>query len=449
MATPTTAAFIDLATFDIADKNMYGGDNFVPHFVRETKKSIWFSQIPTKLTRQGNGNWDSSTSFTISRHGDYLVNTWLQVELPTVIADPNELVRWVPNIGHLMINNISVTFNDLVAQKFSGHWLNFWSAFTVPQSKRAGYNKMVGNIDALTLPTETLNAYTLTVPLPFWFSKDLGMSLPTAILPYNDMKINVQFNDKKKLLHACKRAPGFTEVASGSQDTNINDLTSCELWANYVVVSNDERKKMTDDSRDILIDQVQENKPQCWSPSTENENEVNMHFSHPVKTLFYGIHNTTLGYINGNYSSVHPACVGVGKLYHKLHTHYKPVVKQATLMYDNTNRLENMTEKYFSLIQPFYHAPSIPEVNGMSMYSYALDIASPNPCGSSNHGKIHTVNWKFNASNSAITTNTDGYKDVNNNPLVNSFEIRVFAHNWNILHISNGVVHFPVMNLAP
>ena len=40
----------------------------------------------------------------------------------------------------------------------------------------------------------------LHLPLPFFFTRDSGVALPTAALPYNDMRINFKFRDWKQLL---------------------------------------------------------------------------------------------------------------------------------------------------------------------------------------------------------------------------------------------------------
>jgi hypothetical protein len=40
-----TSGFIDLATYDELEKYMYGGPDATAYFVRETRKSTWFTQI--------------------------------------------------------------------------------------------------------------------------------------------------------------------------------------------------------------------------------------------------------------------------------------------------------------------------------------------------------------------------------------------------------------------
>ena len=40
----------------------------------------------------------------------------------------------------------------------------------------------------------------LNLPLPFFYSRDSGVALPTAALPYNDMRINFNLRDWSALL---------------------------------------------------------------------------------------------------------------------------------------------------------------------------------------------------------------------------------------------------------
>ena len=46
-----TAGFIDLATYDELEKYMYGGPDATAYFVRETRKSTWFTQCPVTLAK--------------------------------------------------------------------------------------------------------------------------------------------------------------------------------------------------------------------------------------------------------------------------------------------------------------------------------------------------------------------------------------------------------------
>jgi hypothetical protein len=200
-----TSGFIDLATFDEIEKYMYGGPDATAYFVRETRKATWFTQVPVVLSRAaGNPAFNQEWSVSISRAGDYLLQTWLRLVTPEVeLAQNNQFgangaLRWTRNFMHNIIRECCITFNDLVAARFDNYHLDFWSAFTVPAGKRTGYDNMVGNTLDMIGPHYRGNpipAQVLNLPLPFFYSRDSGVALPTAALPYNEMRINFNFRN--------------------------------------------------------------------------------------------------------------------------------------------------------------------------------------------------------------------------------------------------------------
>ena len=65
---------------------------------------------------------------------------------------------------------------------------------------------MIGNTPELAgVPAglnEDLPETVLNLPLPLFYSRDSGVALPTAALPYNDMRINFSFRGWRELLQA-------------------------------------------------------------------------------------------------------------------------------------------------------------------------------------------------------------------------------------------------------
>ena len=480
-----TSGFIDLATYDELEKYMYGGDDATAYFVRETRKSTWFTQVPVVLSRaSGTPSFDSEWSVQISRAGDYLLNTWLRVTLPSLtptqvsqrslsatvtfntsgVATPvfialagntlqngtivqivtgsgtgtiptfvpaNALavssayfyyvvgstssgfnisttlngsaitytssasytlsitsvdtttitissvttpgtysnstlpllyvanglaiqltgtpsasypvgytsgtvyytvnstgstfglslspggtqiaststgggggsttglvfsllqttVCWTRNLMHNLINEASITFNDLVAARFDNYHLDFWSAFTVPASKREGYDAMIGNNGLLTTMMPSQAETVLNLPLPFFFSRDSGVALPTAAIPYNDMRINFSFRDYTELV-LIDTPVSVPRRAVASDFSSVPTLQNTQVWANYAIVSNDERKRMACAPRDILIEQVQ-TAPKTVLSSSNLFPSYDIRFSQAVKVLFCALRNTT------------------------------------------------------------------------------------------------------------------------------------------------------------
>ena len=190
MSNTVTSAFIDLATFDEIEKYLYNGPTAITYFVRCVRKSTWFAQVPVTLTQNaGNPEFNGDVAYQISRAGDYLLHVWLRATLPAVSisggAQAGYGIRWASNIGHNLIDLTWISFNDLKVQEFDSYWLDMWSAYTVSASKRNGYNNMIGNVADLTTTTLSLPSFTVNVPLPYFFTRDTGVALPTAALPYN------------------------------------------------------------------------------------------------------------------------------------------------------------------------------------------------------------------------------------------------------------------------
>src|SRR3972149_6645304 len=166
MSNTVTSAFIDLATFDEIEKYLYNGPTAITYFVRCVKKATWFAQVPVSLTQNaGNPQFNGDVAFQISRAGDYLLHVWLRATLPAISLSggfsTGDGIRWCHNIGHNLIDLTWISFNDLKVQEFDSVWLDDWTAFTVPASKRNGYNNMIGDIMDLTVPTTSLPSYTI------------------------------------------------------------------------------------------------------------------------------------------------------------------------------------------------------------------------------------------------------------------------------------------------
>lgn len=553
-----TSGFIDLATYDEQEKYTYGGSESIAYFVREVRKSTWFTQVPVVLSKSsGQSGFGQQWSVSISRAGDYLLHTWLRVVLPQVTAasvnstvlggtvGQMSVLRWTRNLMHNLIQECSITFNDLVAARFDNFHLDFWSSFTVPAGKRNGYNVMIGNVNQLinpvaanplllvglggpqpavgsTVSAQVLPSQVLNLPLPFFFARDSGIALPTAALPYNEMRINFSFRNWTDLLIkdtyianpiyqgvapiAFTNSIGTTPIpnitsstttgaagcwvsqAAGQSDlltnSNIDISNSCQVWANYAIVSNEERKKMACAPRDILIEQVQTAPLQSYNngnvannPSavpalafmgvqngTQITPQFDIRFSHAVKVLFWAARNKANYAAWSNYTSdaqfpLGPhqsgnigAQPGVSALFGVVDfTAGSDPVDNTSLIYENTQRLQNMGSDYFSLVNPWFHSPVIPLETGYHSYSYSLDYSNIDPMGSTNYGKLTNVSI---VPFSSAAQNNSWYFNANTTvPLYNAtvsststkYDFITTCVNNNIIRISGGALGFPVL----
>jgi hypothetical protein len=447
-----TSAFVDLATLDTLETYLYGGEDAVTYFVRQHIKSTWFSQVPVVLaSASGTADFGNTWSVTVSRAADYLLSTWLEVTTPVVTAATDHKNFWVKNLMHNLVKEVTITFNDLVAMKIDSTQLDFWSAFSVPASKKAGYDAMIGagvktpaanGQDAVFLHgLDASVSHRLQLPLPFFFSRESGVALPTAALPYNDMRINFTMRTAAELLTAFNTA-NDVEVAASNPTTFTAPATlsllKARVWANYAVVTNEERALMGQTTRDIAIEQMQA--APITSYSVGGTSQYDIRFSHGIKALMFGLRQTArdttaytagAGFINGaggdllsRYYSRDFAAEAAGSF------NRKSPIDNVTLLYENTTRLGSIPSEYFTHMQPYHHAQSIPtDEAGMHLYSYALDLMKVDPCGSTNFGMLTNI--------SIIPASIAG--------LTGSWELVVNGINHNVIRVTGGALGFPIL----
>ena len=167
---------------------------------------------------------------------------------------------------------------------------------------------LCGPLKGRYLPSRVLN-----LPLPLPHCRNTGVALPTAALPYNDMKINFQLRDAWELLLAdvydasvpgnVPAFPGFT--INMSQQAVASLQLSGHVWAEYAVVSNAERSRMGCHPRDMLIEQQQE-APRATLNAVNNSVSQDLRYSHAVRAIFFGFKNTTLASEHSNYTAAVP-----------------------------------------------------------------------------------------------------------------------------------------------
>lgn len=417
--------------------------------------------MPVVLSRaSGQPNFNQEWSVTVSRAGDYCVNNWLRVTIPAVVLSENNRfgangrIRWCRNLMHNLLRESTITFNDLVAARFDSYHLDFWRAFTVSAGKHTGYANMIGSIAELIQPHRPgceLPSVTLNLPLPYPHCADTGSALPCAALPYNEIRLTFSFRNWSELLIVDEITGPGTSIA---HPVTLADLASGEpqivntqVWATYAIVSNDERKRMGAAPRDMLIEQVQTAPVQTFNPMTSSQPSYDIRFSHAIKVLFFAARNKTCPNEHSNYSAASPVVHSTADGDYIDFTPASAVdpIAFTSLCYENTNRLTQMGSDYFSLVNPWYHAPCIPLVSGLHCYSYALDFAAAcSPTGSTNFGKLTNVSIIPTASKATLELGPPG----SGSEVQQKFEFIVTAVSWNII-ISAMIAHSIVMNSGP
>lgn len=106
-----------------------------------------------------------------------------------------------------------------------------------------GYDLMIGNdaemISRTTGTTTTTPAYTVYVPLQFWFCKNPGLALPLIALQYHEVKFNITFKASSDLIIG---TPNATPV-----------IQNASLYVDYVYLDTDERRQFAQVQHEINV----------------------------------------------------------------------------------------------------------------------------------------------------------------------------------------------------
>ena len=177
-----------------------------------------FSIESIQQTFNGNAQANNRVTCQISRNGDLVHKLYVVFGDGDSIKDARNLLK-----------KVEVEIGGQLIDRQYGDWMQIWNELTLPVGKKTGYNKMVGTTGA------DGKRY---VPLEFWFCRNIGLALPLIALQYHEVKINLTLGSE-------------TTLGSGATVSNV------ELWADYIFLDTDERRRFAQLSHEYLIEQVQ------------------------------------------------------------------------------------------------------------------------------------------------------------------------------------------------
>lgn len=428
---------VDLNSHGELEKYMYGGDCSISYFNKDTLKCAPFTQTPVMMTKtNGTPNFNYNWSVVIKKEGDYLLNSWICIELPEVTLNPTNTfgehgrIRWTENVLHNLIEECTIVFNDTVINRLDNFSLDMLSEFNIPEDKYKGYMKMIGNIPELIHPSTTLPATKLFLPLPLFFTKDSGTAVPLTALPHTEIKVNFKFRNWENLLiFENSKSVSNIFVPEAGKDISLPKIAYAKMFCTYATVSDEEKSKIGVKNKTVIIEQIQTSPRQMI---VDREFNMSLLFNQSVKTLYFAVRNATYKNVWSNYSYGNSKFSSTGIFENPKSTE---AVDSVSLLYNNRPKVDDMFITYFKSIVPWYTSERIPNKPGYYMYSFALNQKSSDPVGSSALCRIDNPSIKIKMSQNAMNAISEN----------ESFELIVIAISYNVIKISEGVVSFPTI----
>ena len=348
-----------------------------------------FSMEAIEQTWNGTETGSGRCTATISRNGDLVYRMYLEVGVTTASGDNNN-----NNPGAKCITDVELEIGGQKIDKHSGDWMEAWSELTEPNPTGATlksdtltlgtlFQKMSGMGGVSGASGKLKQSETYWIPLQFWFCRNPGLALPLIALQYHEVKVILNHN----------------MAAMFSAGTN-------KLWADYIYLDTDERRRFAQVSHEYLIEQVQE------QSLTSANGTSDLNFNHPVKELVWRKKDNVAA--NNNNA---PVATNVSTYQLKLNGH---------------DRFSARDFRYFTRTQVWQHHSGAGGLDcdatagpgffndSIAVYSFALKPEEHQPSGTCNFSRIDNAQLVCGGAGT-------GQADT------------IYAVNYNVLRIMSGM----------
>ena len=430
------------------------GQPKVTFFQAVYKRHTNFAMENIQQTVNGSPANGGRVSVTIARNGDLVGDMYVRLQ-PTqggvsnlTSTNTNFDMCWV---AERSIVDIELTIGGQRIDKHYQTWWRLYAELFLSESEKINYGKMTSS----SVPfADGVNLNPVYLPLLFFFNRNPGLYLPLIALQYHEVRLDFDLTSN------------FTSYFGASAQV-------FEVWANYVYLDTEERRRFAQKGHEYLIEQVQHTGGDSITASynatlgtAASSQTIRLSFNHPVKELIWCYTNTTSTATNSMWnfstscSNVNVTCspqpsfapgalphtVGAPRLYSNVGalagqqvTSNIFWVEEASsnvtagsavevgplynfkLVLNGQDRFKEQLGKYFNQYQPYVYHSGVP-YPGIYCYSFALQPEEHQPTGTCNFSRIDNaqvaIQMKAN-----YTTQLQ----------------KMFAVNYNILRIQSGM----------
>lgn len=483
------AGILDLVAHGVQDIYLIGNPQLT-FFKSVFKRHTNFSMESVLINMDGVIDFGNKITVTIPKKGDLMHTMIMEFDLPALsttttfpgsssIATGN--LKYIDNIGYGMIEYADIKIGGNIIDRQYGEWMNIWSELSDNESQKQG-------LDILLDRTGNLNNTgnkTVYIPFKYWFCRNIGLSLPLIALQYHDVEFEVQLRPLSQLttfgeysyytasgsagspiislvkpdidntpnldtdirgkilvtsdgteyfISQTTLISGFGTNSSPYQITLNSNLAStltndtiyikpngqlastpsiedCRLFVDYIYLDNYEKKEFAITKHRYLIDQVQFSGTESID-SGIIDNKFQLNFNLPIKELFWTLQLDKVSRTNDLFNYSDNVAEGIVK---------GNTLNKATILFNGLERFTERDGEYFRIIQPYQKHSRVPN-KFFYIYSFSLKPEEFQPSGCSNFSKIDRVDL-----------------DLTMNSGLDMINLKVYALNYNILRIFNGM----------
>jgi Large eukaryotic DNA virus major capsid protein/Major capsid protein N-terminus len=363
-----------------------------------------FALESIEQTFNGTVDFGKKVSTTIARNGDLVYTMFLQVTLQKGAG-----ASYFP--AEQLLNTIELQIGGQTIDKYYSDWSRLYSELFKNDTEKRAYRKMT-DFDNPAAGMDTGVQKRFYVPLTFFFNKSAGLALPLISLQYHEVVLYLTFETA-------------ANMALNGIDTTVSPTAT--LFADYVFLDTDERRRFAQSSHEYLITQLQHTGAETVAPGTNQTTQnIRLNYNHPTKFLAWAFRGPQYGQFTVS---------APGETSDK----YAPLY-QAKLQLNGQDRFAVRYGSYFNTVQPYCHLKTAPAA-GVYMYNFGLKPDEVQPSGSCNFSRIDnsTLIITTKAGSAATTAQITTDSVTLSNAAGNLTSLLIYAENYNVLRIMSGM----------
>ena len=371
-------------------------------------------------------DYNKSTTYKLifNKNGDLLNKIFFRINLPK-ITDNN--YKWVPNIGEILIKRAKIIIGGQIIEDYDGEYIHILNRLSQSKEKNNLLDRLTGkNI----YKTNYLGNQILTIPLPFWFHRNIGCSLPLNNLLYHDVTIEIELRPINQII---------TNINNSTNINNNNFLNIFEdsTWnidakidATYIFLDNILKDSFEKSDLQYIVEPVMIFKEKNQSGHIKLEENLTAALPrHQCKEIYIlGRRNDNLEFLNFTnniniedlYSNSRSNMTNKDLLFYN-----NNIINNIEIKFNTTYRLDKKDGDYFTLIQPYLHHKY--NIKGLYSYSFSLNPDKFQPSGKCNFSHIEKISLLIDLKNPI--DNQKKYK----------YDLLIYFRYYNILQIRGGM----------
>ena len=260
------------------------GQPKVTFFQAVYKRHTNFAMENIQQTVNGTPSNGGRVSVTIARNGDLVGNMYVALQpnagASGVLTSNNNSIDacW---IAERAISAVELTIGGQRIDKHYQTWFRLYAEVFLAESDKINYGKLTSTP---VMTKDSTNKNYVYLPLLFFFNRNPGLYLPLIALQYHEVRLDFD----------------LTNYYQSYFGTN-----AVEVWANYVYLDTEERRRFAQKGHEYLIEQVQHTGGDTVSGSSESSSAlVRLSFNHPVKELIWCYQDRKSTRLNSSHTDI-------------------------------------------------------------------------------------------------------------------------------------------------